>query len=319
MLKKLTLLTIYLYLFVLTASGQQLTAYLQKSEFFGIINPATVNPDFMTDKYHNSVGLSTQHQWIRLGNISPTTQILRGEMMGALADNLILGAYIVNDRIGITNETGGYLRGAYIIDLFGDISEGGLSLGGNIGAVNWSIHPSRLDPSSVNDPYLPNIRSSGYLDLGLGAFFYKQLGRYSDDKSQYFYAGLSMPRTFDMRQNTHGAERFSHLYGLVGYYAPTGNGFLEASAWVRKVKNVPLQTSFNLRWRIQEYITLGGSVLTDFNPNNQVLFCPEFAINLPKEGNRHSHNFRIGYGYMVGTFTSYFGGTHELNLTWSFD
>jgi hypothetical protein len=322
MLKRLTFLLLYLSLSAPFVWAQQLTGHLQKSEYFGMLNAATVNPDFMTDKYHKSVGLSTQHQWLLgLGNVSPTTQVLRGEWI--MPDNrLIVGGYALHDRVGITTEIGGYFRAAYIVDIFGDddVEKSGLSIGGNLGGVSWRIQPERLDPSVWDDPDLNNVRPSGYLDVGAGAFLYKQFRCADCDKTNhYLYAGISMPRTIDARGSSRIPERLPHLYGIVGYYRPSGNGFAEVSAWFRRVRHVPPQAVINVRWRIQQFATLGCGVTTDFKNKDQLLFTPEFAINIPTEWGNHYHNFRIGWSYMYGPFSSYFRGTHEVNLAWSFD
>ena len=112
--------------------SQQLPLVAQHPEYHGLINPASVNHNLMTDDQNISIGLSTRRQWIQLGDLSPFTNVLRGEFIDR-NNRLVIGGYINHDKAGITNNFGVYGRIAYLIPTDGDINESGISIGANIG------------------------------------------------------------------------------------------------------------------------------------------------------------------------------------------
>lgn len=289
--------------------AQQLSLYAQHPEFHGTINPASLNIDYLTDGRNISFGTSFRQQWVKLGNLSPSTQVLRGEYI-APDDQppFIFGGYITRDKVGITNNLGFYGRAAYVLKTAGEsLEDGGISIGLNLGVGNWRLHTERLSLNDPTDPDVLNKPTSWYPDLGFGAYWYINLGA----KSHYLYVGLSSPRTFEFRGSDVDAKRIPHYYGLLGYYVPlptSDNGFIEVSTWSRYVENVPLQSSFHFKVQPQDNFWLGIGTVTDFKSKPMMLF--EAGVNLPSEYN----TMKIGYSYTWGTFLSHFGATHELTL-----
>ncbi len=295
--------------------AQQLPLVAQHPEFHGLINPASINIDYLLDARTVTFGASWRQQWVQLGELSPVTQVLRGETVLNPNDNnsWVVGGYVIRDKVGITNNLGVYGRAAYVVKTNGqNMEDGGISVGLNVGVANWQLRTDRLSLTHPDDPNLVNRPSSWYPDLGFGAYWYVNLGA----PSHYLYLGLSSPRTFEFRSNDLGARRLPHYYGLLGYYVPlpsSDNGYVEISTWSRYVENVRLQTSFHCKVQPMDYFWVGAGVVTDFKP--QPLLLVEAGLNIPTE----FRTFKLGYSYTWGNFLSHFGATHEFNVAFALD
>ena len=137
MTKYIFLFSLFLGLRWATLSAQLLPLYSQHSEFHGLINPASLNVDFLTNGQNLSIGISS-HQWWNIGSATPTTQVLRGEYID-YKNHCLYGSYFIRDRAGITEHIGGYARAAYIQPLGGSVSEGGLVAGLSLGMAQGRL------------------------------------------------------------------------------------------------------------------------------------------------------------------------------------
>ena len=313
---KNTILWLSLLLTTITIDthAQQLPLFAQHPEYHGHINPASLNIDYLVDGRNLSFGASMRQQWVQLGELSPSTQVLRGEYIND-DYNIITGGYLMRDKVGITYNAMAQGRFAYVLKTGSSLEEGGISLGLNLGLANWFLKTDRLSLNQIDDPDLLQRPSSWYPDLGIGVFWYQQIGGAS---SHYFYMGLSAPRTFDFRSDQQGAKRLPHYYGLLGYYHPLGfseNGFFEASMWSRYVANLPIQTSFHLKIQPIPQFMLGIGAVADFK--SRPLMVVEAGINIPSYAKNSI--IRLGYSYTYGSFISHFGATHEINLAFTLD
>ena len=309
---KALLLVFGLSIFPYFAQAQQLPLVAQHSEYHGLINAASVNSNLLADGHNLSVGASWRQQWVQLGELSPSTKVIRAEYItdAEYQNPLVIGGYLVHDKVGITTNFGFYGRIAYIIKTGDELKDGGISLGVNIGIGNWQIRTDRLTLSQPDDPDLAFKPSSWYPDVGFGAYYFQTLRN-----GHYFYVGASVPRTFEFRSDDFAARRFPHYYGLFGYSIPLPleNTFMEISTWSRYVENVPLQTSFHAKIQPQEAFWFGMGVIADFK--TQPLLMVETGFNLRGD----FHLVKIGYSYTWGNFLSHFGATHEVNLALTMD
>ena len=292
------------------AVAQQLPLAAQHPEYHGLINPASINHNLMTDDQNVSIGVSVRQQWVQLGDLSPFTNVLRGEFIDR-ENRLVIGGYISHDKVGITNNFGVYGRIAYLIPTDGDINESGISIGANIGLGHWRLRTEKLSLSQPDDSKLLDRPSSWYPDLGFGAYFYQTL-----PNKHYFYVGASVPRTFEFRADDRVAKRYPHYYGLAGYFMPLpwDKTFMEASTWVRYVQNIPMDYSFHLKIQPQDWFWFGAGAITDFNSPSTIV--AEMGLNI-----RYGDNdaVKIGYAKTFNIFANHFGATHEFNLAWVLD
>ena len=146
-----TLLFVLSYcVFTHCAKAQQLPLVAQDPEFHGIINPASLNSDFIRDDRNLSVGVSVRQQWLGLKGLSPSTQYGRGEYIVDGDNRWLIGAYFMHDKVGITNNTGLYARAAYVLNTGSDARKGGLSFGLNLGVVNWFLRTNNLSVNQLD-------------------------------------------------------------------------------------------------------------------------------------------------------------------------
>jgi type IX secretion system PorP/SprF family membrane protein len=177
------------------AQAQQLPIFAQYAEYHGLINPASVNSNFLTEKQDRSIGVSYRSNLMDFGDLSPVTAVVRFESIERKR-RIILGAYLQHDKIGITENSELHGRIAYFIKLNKNL---GLAAGLQIGGVNRQLKTSDLMLAYGTDPQIPQKDTSVTSpDLGFGLYFYQKLW---GQESQYFYGGLSIPR-FGNDKNT---------------------------------------------------------------------------------------------------------------------
>ena len=249
-----------------TASAQQLPLFSLYRENQGLLNPAAVHPDFLLyhENHRLSIGITHRSRWVGgAGKVS--TQGLRGEYIGVGESSFapLAGLYLVNDEVGPTSFTGVYGR---IASIFGmeHPNFGGVSVGLNFGLVQFRINASDINLLDPDDLLGQSDQSQWHPDVGLGVFFYKNVGRYGAE-SALIYAGLSAAQLIGLELTFAGANgdypftRTPHLYALAGMYKFLDDfSFLEFSTWTRYVQHVPLDIDINLRYQSKRKFWVGG-------------------------------------------------------------
>lgn len=296
-------------------SAQQLSLFTQYRENLTVINPAAVESDYLVFGQNMTFGASYRNQWVGLEG-SPTTQVARFSYLadGMSGVALMGGAHIINDVTGPTGLTGIYGRLAGIVT--DDPAYGGFVVGLSAGYVQYRVKGSELVFRDENDNVGVVDQSQMYPDLGVGIFFYKNVGRYDD----MFYAGVSVPQVFGLDltfQNDAGeflTQRVQHVYANVGFYKIFDNeSFLEPSLWVKYAPNAPANVDLNLRYQLPSTLWVGAGVST---ANNIHL---ETGLVLGENvGMYNTLRFGYGFDYSFSSYGPRAGNTHELNVTYSF-
>ena len=297
--------------------AQQIPLFTQYREAQGVLNPASINYDFFTDRHTTSFGVSLRRQWTEITN-APTTQILRGEHFMADRDGvcLLTGGYLMNDQTGPTGFTGVYGRFATVFT--SDATYSGLSIGLSAGAVQYRIKTSEIKLHDPNDIRALTDRMQVYPDIGAGIFYYQRMDGLSDD--DYFYAGASVPQLmgldieFPTATDKFSTKRIQHFFGNVGWYHYVGQtSFIEPSIWVKYAPQVPLNIDLNVRYQMASsmWVGVGTSLKGKIHAETGVILGKSMGMN---------SNFKIGYGfdYSFQSYGPYVGTTHEFNLSFSF-
>lgn len=303
---------------LLAANGlfaQQLSLFTQYRENATIINPAAIESDYLVFGQNVTFGASYRNQWVGISG-SPTTQVARVSFVadGMSGVALMGGAHIINDATGPTGFTGFYGRlGGIVTD---DPAYGGFVLGLSAGYVQYRVNGSDIVFKDGLDNVGATDQSQMYPDLGVGLYFYKNVGRYDD----MFYAGLSVPQVFGLDltfQNENGefsTQRVQHFYGTLGLYKFFDNdSFLEPSIWIKYAPNAPSNVDINLRYQLPSTLWVGAGVSTANNVHLETGFILGSNVGLDS-------TVRLGYGfdYSFSSFGPTAGNTHELNVTYSF-
>jgi type IX secretion system PorP/SprF family membrane protein len=316
---KKILLCLILFTLPEWCEAQHLPLFTQYREQAGILNPAAVHGDYLAFEHNVAFSGSYRRQWVGLA-AAPTTQVLQGQYMYAERGSFgwIAGGYLMNDQTGPIGYTGAYGRVAGIIT--DDPYYGGLSFGLSIGAVQYRVDVNEIKLREDNDILTMDNQAKLYPDVGLGAYFYRQLESGWFD-GNHVYVGLSVPQVFGLNlefKDETGAfstKRVQHFYGQLGMLAYLdGDSFLEPSVWIKYAPNAPVNADFNLRYQMQSNFWLGTGVSTAGN------FHLEFGY-IALDFLADDSNLKIGYGYdySFSSFGPDVGSTHEFNVVYTFE
>ena len=287
--------------------AQQLPLFTQYREYNGIINPASINSDYLLDDYHACIGTSLRLQWMGASR-NPKTPLIRGEYFNKSYKrnfHILTGGMLLNDQIGPSSITGFNGRIAVLSSAYPQ--KGGLCAGLSIGGGQFRLDATSIDFKDKSD-IVENVTVL-YPDIGMGIYGYKAL----TDRNNYLYAGVSIPQVFapDLRfRNETGdfnLQRVRHYYGTVGFYKFVGDrSFWEVSSWIKYVPNTPLQIDINARYRLKGAFWAGLGLSTAKNVHIETGYIMDFK----------SRAFKIGYGYdhSFSSNSTYFGASHEINL-----
>lgn len=307
--------------FFLVTSGwsQQLPLFTQYREYQTILNPASVSSDYLVANQGLNFGLSYRAQWTGISG-NPHTQVLQGSYFwdDYRGVNMLAGGYLINDQTGPSGMTGLYGRVAGVIS--DDPAYGGFSLGLNFGVVQYRIKASEIRLRDGGDVVGDQNLSKFFPDVGFGLFFYKSV-RSRSYQDNIVYGGVSVPQLlaidleFQSAEGTFGLDRVPHFYAQAGFIAfLEEDSFLEPSLWVRYVPNIPVSADVNFRYQLPMALWLGagGSTRKSIHLEAGVWLGDRLG---------YDHSVRIGYSYdhYFSSISPVVGGTHELNLSVSFD
>jgi len=272
-----------------TASwAQQESIYTQYMFNRLVINPAyagTVNGISLTAMY--------RHQWTGFQG-QPQTFTFSGH--APIANNTMgVGAYVINDQIGVTGQTAFGVNYAYRIK----INNSYLSLGVQASGIQKRLNGADLIVENP-DPSIPSNNASSFLpDFGAGIFF----------NNGKFYAGASVAHLAPLKYSlTNGgqAQLARHYFFTAGYDISLGDKVvLTPSAFVRSTDN-KWQFDVNVNAMFLDRFWVGGvyrhqdaaAIIAGFYPIKDQL--------------------RISYSYDISTngLSSYQNGTHEIMVSY---
>lgn len=278
-----------LTLFISTVSAQQ-DAMVSQYMFNGLfLNPgyAGSHPYFSSTAMHRT-------QWVNFEGAPRTSSLaIDGPLQ---KDKMGLGLLIVNDKIGVTQQTDIYANYAYKIK----VAEGNLAFGLKAGVSAYCARLSDLTVWDEADGAFAGDRSSRWLPkFGFGAYYY----------SQKAYAGFSIPTlvaydpgrdfSFDIEKS---ASLRRHYYFNTGYVIDISPLVkLKPSLLVKYVSAAPVQADLNMNVLLYDALWLGASYRT----GDAIAAIGEYQV---------TPRLRIGYTYDFTTsiMNRYSNGTHEI-------
>jgi type IX secretion system PorP/SprF family membrane protein len=289
--------------------AQQQPLFTLYREQTGVINPAMHSLNYTSSDFTNTISATYRYQWTTNIQEAPVTQVFNWEKM--IEDrNLLVGAYILNDKTGDIGNTSLYARIAYKL-VFSELDKRSLTIGFNAGASRFYSKLAQYDAAILDKPQIVP-------DISLGAF-------YSQDNR--FYVGVSTPQILNNAytiDNTSlqnwSLKRLPHFYGVGGVYldAPfLGNdaAYLEPNIWFRYIPAVQKTAiDVNLRAKISPAFWTGvGYNLTAKTLNLQTGSVLGESIGLS------NGQLTIGFGFVVpmGQFWSTLGMGGDVHLSYS--
>lgn len=276
------LVTILLFLIsCVSLYGQSEATYSQY-----MFNGLAINPAYAGS--HEALDLSVLSRFQSVGlEGAPRTQTFTGHT--AILDRRIgLGFLVINDEIGVTQQTGFYFSYAYKIRF----DKSTLSLGLQGGGTMVDARYSQLKIRQPGDPLLGDDIKGFKPNFGTGIYF----------SSESFYAGISMPQMIDV-----GVENFTQLQAII---VTSGIVFtlnpvlkLKPNILFRVVDRQPVEFNYNMNLLIHEVVWIGVS----YRPSNTANFILELQL---------TDNLRFGYAYDFGIndLSQANAGSHEFLL-----
>lgn len=280
--KILLLISMYIY-------AQQEPQYTQY-----MYNPTLVNPAYAGSKGHVSVYGMYRTQWVGLDGAPQTINFSMNKPLNA--SNLGYGISVVNDRIGLSDETQLAVDLSYNIFFNNDYR---LAFGIKTSANLLNIDYTKLNQYNPGEVVLQNNISNRLSpNVGAGIYFYNKKG----------YLGASVPMLLDTKKyddisNSNFNQRY-HLYFMGGKVFDLGSNTKFKPAFISKiVSGSPVQLDLSANFLFNEKFTLGAayrwsaslSAMAGFNVNNKLF---------------------VGYGYDRETtkLSGFNSGSHEIFL-----
>lgn len=259
-----------------------------------MFNGLVLNPAYAGSHESVSVTLLAREQWVDIDG-APSTQAFSIHSP-IVNQRFALGAVILRDEIGVTEQTGAYLSYAYRIPINENTK---LSFGLQCGV---SFFDARFSEAFENDRVGVDV-SESQPNVGFGMYIF----------SKKFYAGISAPQLleneFDKDNPDSDSKLVRHYFTTLGYVFELSRALkLKPNFLVKAVDGAPVQFDLNANLLIHEVLWLGGS-WRSFDSFDALV---QFQVT-PK--------FQVGYAYDFATTTELRrvnGGSHELMLSYRF-
>jgi type IX secretion system PorP/SprF family membrane protein len=262
-----------------------------------MFNSLPLNPAYAGTQECLNASVIVRKQWLALDG-APSTQTLSVHSP-VYKDKMGLGITVVNDKIGVTSNTGLYGAYAYRIKF----SKSVLSLGLQVGFTNYVSRFSQLETRTPNDPSFATDDIRFFLpNFGGGAFYY----------SKKFYAGLSVPHILDHLGNNskvaNNAAQYQQYFLTSGYVLSLSPQLkIKPSVLAKVIQGVPFQLDLNTTVMIHDVLWLGVSYRT----NTSLNFIVQAML---------TDQLSFGYGYdaAINDLSSTAKASHEVLLNYRF-
>lgn len=292
-MNRFLLLTVFslLSLFGYSQQDSQYTQYMY--------NTNNINPAYAGSREVLSIFGMYRTQWVGLDGAPDTGAF---SLHSPVSERVGLGLTIVNDKIGISDETTISVDFSYTIPINEDYK---LAFGLKGTAHLLNVDYSKLLVNNPGDILLQNnIENRFSPNIGAGFYLY----------SDKFYAGISVPNMLETQHYDDNSATKSlagermHGYLITGYvFDLTDDIKFKPAALAKAVKGAPLQVDVTGNFLFNERFTLGVAWRWDA----AVSGLAGFQIN---------NNWFIGYGYDAETtkLANYNSGSHEIFLRYEF-
>ena len=289
-MKRLNIIFLFLISSVVTVQAQYDPLYNQY-----VFNQMLINPAYAGAFDNVSITFMSRMQWTGIQG-APITNSLTAH--SSIFDNKGgAGIYILNDKLGVSNNTEAFATFSYKVD-FGKAK---LAMGLQGGVIQYKYNYNELNMEFVNDPsFIPTDENFIKPNFGVGLLFY----------SEYYYVGLSIPRILNIEVNDGVKEstRYQkHFYISGGVVLPLSEIIkIKPSTLIRVVEN-QVSVDLNVSVLINELVW-AGIIMRNFNTFG---FIAELQI---------SDKFRIGYSLELPStklITNQWG-THEIMIGFDF-
>ncbi len=258
-------------------------------------NKLAINPAYAGSRDGFSLALVYRDQWQGIDGAPKTASLALDAPVG---DRIGLGLHVVDDRLGVVNETGAWASFAFRLPA----GTGEFSIGLNGGVALYQTSLQGVFIVDGNDPVLTADQQLWLPNVGFGVYYH----------TDRFYFGAAAPRLVDneIRETSSAASgaqsgtQARHANAMTGLVFNLGpNVLFRPAALLRYTKNSPVQTEFNLSANFVERIWIGAGYRSGGSMDSYLEF-------------QATPSLRIGYSYdwVVNEMGGQTGGSHEFLL-----
>ena len=317
---KLIATILVIFASMLGAQAQQEPQYTQY-----MYNKLPINAAYTGSREVLSIRALYRNQWTGIKGAPQTTTFSIHSPFKKEAS--AIGFYLVNDRLGVTNQTWFDVTYAYRVNLGKGVK---MSIGINAGMLWYKSNLTELKLYSSNDPVFQNNVSRVLPDIGAGLYIYHK----------YFYVGASIPNFFkgdltdkstqdqfgnDPSGSLLSAHRTPHLFIMAGGVIKTGKVMMIRPQLMYKYiadakQKIPHEFDINISLLIYNRVNIGGTYRTSFHskktglsngdsfdallevwPTKQLLIGFSYDYTLSKLGdyNKGSYEMVVGYDFVM--------------------
>lgn len=309
----------FLLLISIATYGQQEPQYTQY-----MYNKLPFNPGYTGSREVLSIRALYRNQWAGISGAPQTTSFSIHSPLKKEAS--ALGFYMVNDRLGVTNQTWFDASYAYRVALGKGVK---LSIGINAGILWYKSNLSNLNIQDQNDVvFLQNV-SKVLPDIGAGIYFYHK----------YWYFGASVPNFVkgdlmeksvikqyadsDKSGSFLSAHRTPHFILTGGGVIPAGKVLkIRPQMMYRYLMNAeqkdPHTLDFNLSLLIYDRVNIGGSYRTSFHNKKTGLGNGDSFDAMIEVWPTKQLLIGFAYDYTLTKLGDYNHGTYEVILGYDF-
>jgi len=267
-----------------------------------MFNTLAVNPGYAGSRDALTVTGLHRSQWVSFPG-APTTQTLTMHTP-LFSDKLGVGLSIINDAIGPTNVTSGYLDISYRLPVS---DKGTLAFGlkGGINALQADISDLSRPDDGVDDELDANIKSQIQPNLGAGVYYH----------TDNWYMGLSAPGfltndfTGDDGNGVTTYTQARHYFLIAGTaFALSDKIDLKPTGFLKVTDGAPIEGDVTATLLFNQKVWAG------------LMFRSGDAAGLLL-GAQLTEQLGIGYSYdfsFTNTTGKYNGGSHEVMLRYDF-
>ena len=270
----------------------QFTQYLNNELF--------INPAYAGSRGFAAATLLYRDQWVGIEGAPRTATF--GFHAPFVHDKVGLGISIMNDRIGVTNQTGAFFNYAYHLPTSENST---LSFGLQGGIIN--VDEKLLDVNTIDpDPQFSNNVSKVMPNFGYGMYYHT---------NNKFYVGLSIPRFMENKIDASTFKTINrvnvhnwHCYLYSAYVFDAGeNVKCKPSLMLKAVQGAPLEMDVNINVLFKELFWVGAS----YRSGDAIALLTQYQLT-------KQLRFGYSYDYTLTKLNNYSSGTHEFTLGYDF-
>lgn len=262
-------------------------------------NTININPAYAGSRGALSVFGLYRTQWVGLDGAPETSAFSVNSPINN--SNLGVGASLVNDKIGPTNENNISVDLSYTVQTSADFK---LSFGIKGTANLFNLDVSKLNPESQGDPQFQDLNNKFSPNVGAGVYWHS-------DKA---YIGLSVPNFIET--NRFDDNDYAIYKDKINYYLIAGYVFdldqyqyikFKPALLTKMVEGAPLQVDVSANFMFMDKLVVGLAYRWSASISAMVGF-------------QITDGLYLGYGYDRETtrLNNYNSGSHEIFLRYEF-